>query len=131
VVATGQTGVEGVHATSGRLASFLAHSGSVVLLQHSEYSYHFSSRLVPWVHYVPLSHSAADLIEKVEWLRAHDDLAQKIAHNGRVFGDSYLRLEDTLCFVATALEAVGNITKMRKDALEPFNATLLPLSRYL
>eukprot|EP01032_Pedospumella_encystans_P008582 gene8582-10168_t len=50
--------------TSGRLAGMLAHSGAVVLLQASTFSYHFSARLVPWVHYVPLSHSMADLIDK-------------------------------------------------------------------
>lgn len=59
----------GGSATADRLADFLAHSGAVVLLQESEFSYHFSSRLRPWVHYVPLSYSASDLIEKIEWLK--------------------------------------------------------------
>jgi len=49
VVGTGMTGILGVYALSGRLASFLAHSSSVVLLQHSEFSYHFSFILQPWV----------------------------------------------------------------------------------
>ena len=98
-------------------------------MQHSEFSYHFSARLQPWVHYVPLTYSAADLTEKIEWLIAHDEAAQRIARNARAFGDSYLRLEDTLCYVASALEAVGEVTGKR-DANVPFNATLLPLTGY-
>ena len=81
------------------------------------------------MHYVPLSYSAADLTAKIEWLIAHDDLAQRIAKNARAFGDSYLRFEDTLCYIATALETVGNITGV-KDANIPFNATLLPYTQY-
>ena len=52
-------------APTGRLAHILAHSGAVVLLHKSAFFYHFSARLRPWVHYVPLAFSAADLIEKV------------------------------------------------------------------
>jgi hypothetical protein len=37
----------------------------VVLLQSSSFSYHFSARLQPWVHYVPLASSMADIIDKV------------------------------------------------------------------
>ena len=51
--------------SSGRLAGLLAHSGAVVLLQMSTFAYHFSARLVPWVHYVPLSYSMSDVIDKV------------------------------------------------------------------
>jgi hypothetical protein len=49
------SGIEG-RASSGRLASMLAYSGAVVLLQLSEFEYHFSARLKPWVHYVPLTY---------------------------------------------------------------------------
>lgn len=39
-------------ASADRLPTLLAHSGAVVLLQESEFSYHFSARLKAWVHYV-------------------------------------------------------------------------------
>ena len=74
-------------------------------------SYHFSARLQEWVHYVPLAHSSADLIEKIEWLRAHDDLAQRIATNARNFGTSYLRLEDYYCYFAAALASFAGVEK--------------------
>jgi protein glucosyltransferase len=100
----------------------------VVLLQESEFSYHFSARLRPWVHYVPLSYSAADLIDKLEWLRAHDDLAQRIAKNAKAFGDSYLRLEDHLCYAATALSTVGRLLNGSDalDAMDPRPVALPP-----
>lgn len=37
-----------------RLATFLAHSGSVILLQETDYVGHFSERIRPWVHYVQI-----------------------------------------------------------------------------
>ena len=43
--------------TSGRLGRLLAYSGCVVLLQESSFTHHFTARLKPWVHYVPLSYS--------------------------------------------------------------------------
>ena len=103
--------------TSGRLAELLAHSGSVILLAHSPFSYHFSARLKPWVHYVPLTYSCADLVEKIEWLRANDHLARQIAINGRNFGRSYLRLEDYYCYIASALKTLSSIMN-NTDATE-------------
>ena len=113
------SGLSGL-ATSGRLARLLAHSGAVVLLQESEFSYHFSSRLKPWVHYVPLSYSAADVVDKILWLREHDHLAQRIALNARNFGRSYLRVEDYLCYVATAFNELSRLYN-GSDALRPFD----------
>ena len=95
--------------TSGRLAHLLAHSGAVILLQSTNFRYHFSARLIPWVHYVPLSYSSGDLIEKIEWLQSHDHLAQQIAENGKNFGKSYLRMEDYLCYVGAALQLVARL----------------------
>ena len=42
--------VSGVFGT-GRLNQFLAHSGAVIMLQESDFRYHYSSFLKPWVHY--------------------------------------------------------------------------------
>ena len=112
-------------ATSGRLANLLAHSGAVVLLQQHQHTYHFSSRLKPWVHYVPLTMNMADATEKIEWLKEHDDMAQQIAVNARNFGKSYLRMEDYFCYTATFLKTFSEITQ-RTDALTPFQPIILP-----
>ena len=82
-------------------------------------SYHFSARLVPWVHYVPLSFSASDLTEKVEWLQRNDDMAQQLALNARNFGKSYLRMEDHICYLGAALTVVAALER-HTDATTPF-----------
>lgn len=105
--------------SSGRLSTFLSRSGAVILLQQTDYLYHFSMRLIPWVHYVPITFTAADVISKVLWLQEHDNLARQIAINGRAFADSYLRLEDYYCYVSSALKAFAEVAN--KSALEPFN----------
>jgi hypothetical protein len=102
VVIAGNSGAD-------RLASFLAHSGSVILLQQTSYLTHFSQRLRPWVHYVPISFTAADIVEKILWLKSHDSLARKIAINGWNFGKSYLRLEDYYCYTASALVEISKV----------------------
>lgn len=106
--------------TSGRLANFLAHSGAVILLQKSAFSYDFSARMIPWVHYVPLSYSAADVAVKIKWLQANDKMALQIARNARNFGRSYLRLEDHLCYVASAFEALAEMQN-GTDVLKPWS----------
>ena len=104
--------------TTGRLAHALS-SGALVLLPKTPFVYRFSARLIPWVHYVPLSYSSADLIEKLEWLKANDDKAQQIARNAAAFAKSYLRFEDELCYALAALKAVADVEK-GSDILQPF-----------
>eukprot|EP01038_Epipyxis_sp_PR26KG_P008455 gene8455-11433_t len=123
------TGVDG-KALSGRLAAFFAHSGAVLLLQDSNMEYHFSARLKPWVHYVPLTYNAADVVEKVEWLIAHDELAHQIAINARNFGRSYLRLEDQFCYALTALEQIALVMN-NTDALAPFDPLRVTMKSWL
>ena len=113
-------------ATSGRLAYLLAHSGAVILLQRHEHTHHFSSRLKPWVHYVPLSMNMADATEKVEWLREHDEMAKQLAENARNFGKSYLRMEDYFCYTATVLKTFGEIAQNSTDALSAFEPIAMP-----
>ena len=102
---------------SGRLCTFMAHSGAVIMLQETDMVYHFSSRLKPWVHYVPLSMTAADLPEKVRWLQNNDAFARQLARNARNFGLSYLRLEDYYCYTAYLLHHFGKVVD--KSALKP------------
>lgn len=41
--------------SADRLNTFLAHSGAVILLQETDFLYHYSAFLKPWVHYGELS----------------------------------------------------------------------------
>jgi len=119
VVLLGRNG----NACADRLDTYLLRSGSVILLQEGTCEYHYSMRLKPWVHYVPITYSAADVADKVDWLIAHDDIAQRIARNGFNFGRSFLRLEDSFCYIATALNTLGTIMNSTNAATKYFNAT--------
>lgn len=70
--------------TSSRLLHVLGHCECVVLLVNSVLQFHFSGKLLPWVHYVPLSTSGADLVAKVRYLSENDQIAQQIAKNGNI-----------------------------------------------
>lgn len=113
------TGLNG-EALSGSLNNLLTQSGAVILLQKSTFSYHYSAYLKPWVHYVPLSYSGDDIIDKIEWLQSHPNMARKIAENGRKFGQSYLRLEDYFCYFVNIFEEIAKRVN-NTDALEPFD----------
>ena len=111
----------GGYSTADRLLPFLLYSGSTVLMAVSDRKYHFSMRIKPWVHYVPLAYNGADIVEKIEWLKSHDDLAKRIAENGRNFGKSYLRFEDYLCYTHAALETISALQN-GSDVHIPFDA---------
>jgi hypothetical protein len=109
--------------TSSRLLYLLRYCECVVLLVNSNLQFHISARLVPWVHYVPLSDMGMELASKVRWLQQNDDLARQIATNAHNFALSYLRLEDTLCYAANTVQAVGEVQE-GTSVLEPFNPQL-------
>jgi hypothetical protein len=113
------TGLNG-DALSGSLNNLLTQSGAVILLQRSPFLYHYSSHLKPWVHFVPLSYSGDDIVEKIEWLQAHPHMARRIAENGRRFGQSYLRLEDYFCYFVNIFESIAQRVN-HTDSVEPFD----------
>eukprot|EP01035_Chromulina_nebulosa_P017303 gene17303-22840_t len=77
------------NASADRLAYILAHSGAVPFLQINEFEYHFSNRLKPWVHYVPVSYNVADVVDKILWLHNHEHAAYRIALNAKAFGQLF------------------------------------------
>jgi hypothetical protein len=45
----------------------------------------FSEFLKPFVNYIPIKYDLSDLIEKIEWVRDNDELAEKISRNALEF----------------------------------------------
>lgn len=73
-------------------------SGSLLLLQETEYYEFFYPFLRPFVHYVPVSASLEDLEAKIKWAMMHDKQVGKIvwnalrwvlSHRNRMFVDNY------------------------------------------
>lgn len=107
-------------ANADRLHHLLVHSGCVLLIQATDQIYHFSTRLVAWVHYVPLAYNVADVLDKILWLRNNDQMARQIAINARNFAHSYLRLEDYYCYMAEVFKQLGDALE-GTAAIRPFS----------
>ena len=60
-------------------------TGSTVLKIDSPDGYQqwYYDRLSPWRNYVPVSPNLTDVIDKLKWLRANDDFAERIGKAGR------------------------------------------------
>jgi SAM-dependent methyltransferase len=65
-------------------------TGSPVLKVTSPYGFRqwYYDRLKPWVNFVPVAADMSDLVEKVKWLKAHDDAARQIGKRGRALAES-------------------------------------------
>lgn len=66
----------------------------------------FTHRLAPWVHYVPIQIDYSDLYDALLFFRgdpsghgAHEDLAKKIARQGREWSLGYWRREDMVAYL--------------------------------
>ncbi|CAL44690.1 104.6 Tyrosine protein kinase/Liposaccharide-modifying enzyme [Spodoptera frugiperda ascovirus 1a] len=72
------------HVAAFRLGAELF-TDSLILKVDSPWRVWFSHMLKPMVHYVPVAADLSDLLEKIEWCRANDDLCEKIASQARSF----------------------------------------------
>ena len=65
-------------------------SGSPVLKVRSclGFTQWYDDRLREWENYVPVEPEMTDLMEKVEWLKGHDDAAERIGLAGRALAES-------------------------------------------
>lgn len=72
-------------------------TGSPVLKVASPFGYRqwYYDRLRPWVNFVPISADMTELPETIQWLMAHDNVAQSIGMRGRMLAKS-LSYEDEL-----------------------------------
>lgn len=52
--------------------------------------------MVPYYHYVPVKNDQSDLIEQIQWLMDNDDIAQKIAKNGKALYNRLFNLPNML-----------------------------------
>ena len=48
----------------------------------------YYDQLKPWVNFLPVASDMSDLVEKIDWLRAHDDAARRIGERGRALAES-------------------------------------------
>jgi hypothetical protein len=72
-------------------------TGSVILKATAHKTW-LSERAKPWVHYVPIDISYANLNETVQWLHAHPDVARRIGTAGRELALTRARDIDMDCY---------------------------------
>jgi hypothetical protein len=99
-------------------------TGSPVLKVASPYGYRqwYYDQLKPWVNFVPVSVDMSDLVEKVEWLRVHDDAAREIGKRGRVLAES-LDYQSQLKSAGRTIVAALNFFSGRPEAVLWFRTT--------
>ena len=71
----------------------------------------FTDRVAPWVHYVPVQVDLSDLYDSLIFFRgdpngdgAHEELARKIALQGREWSKAYWRKEDILAYFFSCVD---------------------------
>ena len=86
----------------------LLHTNSTLLKPTSPIHEYIDEYLVPFEHYVPVRQDSADLIERLDWLLAHDDEARRIAAAGARFFWQRMRPQDVLCYMWRLLRSVAH-----------------------
>ena len=112
---------------SGRFRAFLTSNSSP--MKATIYKEWHDSRLMPWVHFVPLDITLRDLWATMAYflgfpadgdsggLQAHDVEGERIATEGRVWADKVLRREDMLLYVHRVLLEYGRLCDDDRDRL--------------
>ncbi|KAM8975085.1 protein O-glucosyltransferase 2 [Pelodytes ibericus] len=88
---------------------YLLVGNSVILKQDSIYYEHFYNELQPWTHYVPFKKDLSDLLEKIQWVKDHDDEAKKIALAGQEYARNNLMGENVFCYYFKLFEAYAKL----------------------
>ena len=108
---------------SGRYRGFLGSSS--LPIKATIYDEWHDSRLVPWKHFVPMDNTFADIYGIMEYfignenvgLAGHDDVAEKIATEGKEWTERVLRKEDMQIYVMRLLLEYARLCDDERDVL--------------
>ncbi|KAK4528074.1 hypothetical protein GAYE_SCF48G6008 [Galdieria yellowstonensis] len=75
----------------------------VTIKQETPCGLYFEPLLQPMIHYIPTDYFFNDLIEKIEWAKAHDDQAKEIMRQANQWALEYLSFSAVLAFVEILL----------------------------
>jgi hypothetical protein len=101
---------------SGRFRGFMLSTS--LPIKATIYSEWHDSRLIPWVHFVPMDTTYLDIYGIMAYfLGGHDDVARKIALAGKVWGERVLRREDMQIYTYRLLLEYARICDDRRDWL--------------
>lgn len=86
-------------------------SNSLVLKQVTENVQWYYGGLEPYKHYVPVKEDLSDLVEQIEWAKAHDLEARLIAEEATQFVKDNLGSEDTALYFYLLLKEYARLQK--------------------
>jgi hypothetical protein len=112
--------VDGVSSTH-RLRMMMA-CGGLLLYVQPEWMEFYYSKLVPWKHFVPLPLDPAEGQRVLDYLIAHDDLARRIAGNGRDFVEKVLTLDEVDRYWLDLLREYAALQRFKPQRAEGFVA---------
>ena len=76
----------------------------------------FYDRLIPWYNFVPVAADLSDLLDKVAWLLARDEVAHQIGRNGQLLADSMTKRGEMVLAERTIRAAFAQAGADRRDA---------------
>ncbi|KAF8547496.1 hypothetical protein OG21DRAFT_1424729 [Imleria badia] len=82
---------------SGRFKRLI--TSNALIFKATVYPEWYTSRIAPWVHYVPIQVSYEDLYDAVSFFREHDALGRRIARAGRGWSRRFWRKEDMTAYL--------------------------------
>ncbi len=106
---------------SGRYRSFLLSTS--LPIKATIYNEWHDSRLVPWLHFVPMDNSFIDIYGIMDYFLgyngydSHDDAAHRIAHGGKSWAEIVLRREDMQIYVYRLLLEFARLCDDQRERL--------------
>jgi hypothetical protein len=101
---------------SGRFRGFMLSTS--LPIKATIYNEWHDSRLIPWVHFVPMDTTYLDIYGIMTYfLGGHDDVARKIALAGKAWGERVLRREDMQIYTYRLLLEYARICDDRRERL--------------
>ncbi|KAJ7596214.1 glycosyl transferase family 90-domain-containing protein [Mycena floridula] len=107
---------------SGRFKRLIT-SNSVVF-KSTIYPEWYMERIAPWLHYVPVQVDLSDLHDALVFFRgdingkgAHEDLAKKIAKEGRQWSKTFWRREDLVAYFFRLILEYARVMSLDREAM--------------
>lgn len=86
-------------------------SDSVIFKQQSpDYQWYYP-QLKPYVHYIPVADDFSDLIEKIEWAKAHDTEVRQITLQANEFAQTHLTYADIMLYIYILINEYANLIR--------------------
>ncbi|KAG9311109.1 glycosyl transferase family 90-domain-containing protein [Chiua virens] len=101
---------------SGRFKRLM--TSNALIFKSTVYPEWYTSRVEPWVHYIPIQVSYVDLYDAVAFFRAHDELAARIAKAGRNWSQRFWRKEDMTAYLYRLLLEYARITSLDRSSMD-------------